>query len=741
MRQVAWMAAWLSLACVLSSHAEDRSVGPAGGQSPETDERPARGRSPSAAPHSNRPAGGRSPSADETEIRPAGGRSPSAAETPSAEEPRAAGVKVLIYELDQSFASLPEPAPGAPPTEVRVWPALQGLQAADFGDRSENFYVEVRGFLNVKTAGSYELSLGSDDGSRLELDGRVVIDNDGLHAMTPAHTRVELTAGEHPLRIVYFQMGGGLGLELRWRMTGAANEPEAIAGSALSHTPGDIRTAPGPKPMIPALRRGRPGDGAPTAGVHPAFELRANPKFEGIATVDQRSGNSKQFLPFPHVALGRRLPCGNSTAAALPAGAFGPGQQVAWDVGLGELFRVQWDDRSKRPQGAALRFSGGLPDAVTAVRGGGDGAIYLFGQGMAAPIAALAPRADAPTVFEMRSLRAFRNGLQIEFSKPLLENIGWETDAYQIEQWPLRDSSGGFATPRRDGVVYAVKSASVSEDRRTVSLEVDGLKPEHVVYLRLLPPCVSEQSELPWSTEAWYTLIEAAGELPAPRPRPAQPPQNLLSAAEQADGWELLFDGQTTKGWRGFGQTEMPRGADGTPGWDVIDGCLVRVGPGGDIITENIYENFELQIEWRVSAAGNSGIFYGVSAEPPNRWVWDTGPEMQVLDNAEHADGRSPLTSAGANYALYPPARDTTRPVGLFNQARIVVRGDQVEHWLNGEKILAYEWGGADWKQRVAGSKFKSMPRYGSVRDGHIALQDHGDRVWYRNLKIRRLTP
>ena len=264
-------------------------------------------------------------------------------------------------------------------------------------------------------------------------------------------------------------------------------------------------------------------------------------------------------------------------------------------------------------------------------------------------------------------------------------------------------------------------------------LEIEDPQESHVVYIRLLPPCYSQDGERPWSTEAWYTL----NALPTDRhgkvlPPPAQEPQNVLNADEKAAGWTLLFDGQTPRGWRGYKKDTFPRG------WAVEGGCLVRVGPGGDITTDSEFDNFELQLEWRISPGGNSGVFYRVDEKCG--WPWETGPEMQVLDNAEHVDGRDPKTSAGSNYALYAPQQDVTQPVGFFNQVRIVVDGARVQHWLNGVKIVEYVLGSSQWRRRVAASKFNSMPNYGQVKKGHIVLQDHGDKVWYRNIKIRPLS-
>lgn len=211
-----------------------------------------------------------------------------------------------------------------------------------------------------------------------------------------------------------------------------------------------------------------------------------------------------------------------------------------------------------------------------------------------------------------------------------------------------------------------------------------------------------------------------------------QEPPNRLTPEEEEAGWKLLFDG-TLDGWRGYRREEVPAG------WQARDGALVFTpgNRGGTIITVDQYADFELALEWRVSEGGNSGIFYRATEDEVQPY-W-TGPEMQLLDNAGHRDGRTPATSAGSNYALHAPTEDVTRPVGEWNQVRIIVRGPQVEHWMNGVRIVAYELWSDDWRALVQSSKFGEWPGYGLARAGHIGLQDHGDSVWFRNIKIRTL--
>jgi hypothetical protein len=168
-----------------------------------------------------------------------------------------------------------------------------------------------------------------------------------------------------------------------------------------------------------------------------------------------------------------------------------------------------------------------------------------------------------------------------------------------------------------------------------------------------------------------------------------------------------------------------------------VNGELVRQDRGGDLMTVDQFGDFELRLEWKVAKNGNSGIMFRVTDEGGQ--TYETGPEFQILDNGGHKDGRDPMTSAGSNYAMHPPVRDVTRPIGEWNEIRLIVRGAHVEHWMNGVKLLEYELWSDDWNKRMKASKFAKMPAYGRARRGHLVLQDHGDLVWYRNIKIKEL--
>ncbi|MDP6408225.1 MAG: DUF1080 domain-containing protein [Planctomycetota bacterium] len=214
---------------------------------------------------------------------------------------------------------------------------------------------------------------------------------------------------------------------------------------------------------------------------------------------------------------------------------------------------------------------------------------------------------------------------------------------------------------------------------------------------------------------------------------PLQEP-NTLSEVERAAGWTLAFDGRTHAGWRRFRGEGFPEG-----GWAVEEGSLHKLAGagGGDLVSERGYQDFEFAFEWKVASGANSGIMYRVSEERGN--TWETGPEYQILDDTGHHDGRRAETSAASLYAMIAPEPSVLKPVGEWNSGRILVVGNHVEHWLNGARVVAFELHDEAWKELIEGCKFKNMPGFGKERRGHIALQDHGDDVWYRNLKIRDL--
>ena len=207
----------------------------------------------------------------------------------------------------------------------------------------------------------------------------------------------------------------------------------------------------------------------------------------------------------------------------------------------------------------------------------------------------------------------------------------------------------------------------------------------------------------------------------------------MLTAHEKSEGWKLLFDGKSLAGWRSYKSEKPPTG------WRASNGELIRDGEGGDLMTADQYGDFDLRFEWKVTENGNSGVIYRIATT--EEFPWQTGPEYQILHNAGHRDGKNPITSAASNYAVNPPSRDVTKPVGEWNEGRLVARGNVIEHWLNGVKVVEYEIGSADWEARVKASKFAKLKDYGRIKRGYIALQDHGDVVAYRNVKIRPLGP
>ena len=214
------------------------------------------------------------------------------------------------------------------------------------------------------------------------------------------------------------------------------------------------------------------------------------------------------------------------------------------------------------------------------------------------------------------------------------------------------------------------------------------------------------------------------------------PADNTLTAAEQKAGWKLLFDGKTLDQWRNY------KGTEAGTNWTIVDGAITLTTPrrAVDLITKAEFTDFEFSFDWQLAPAppaGNSGVMFYVIEQGDATYF--SGPEYQLLDNATHPDGKNPLTSAGSCYALYAPSRDASRPIGEWNTGKILINKGRVEHWLNGEKVVQYDMNSDEWKSKVAGSKFKEWAEFGLARKGHLALQQHGAKIAFKNLKIREI--
>ena len=214
----------------------------------------------------------------------------------------------------------------------------------------------------------------------------------------------------------------------------------------------------------------------------------------------------------------------------------------------------------------------------------------------------------------------------------------------------------------------------------------------------------------------------------------AKQKDNTLSKKEKKQGWILLFDGTTMNGWRSYKNKE-------SEGWDVKNGELYCKEEGvkkrADLITNNKYENYELLIDWKISPKKNSGIIYMVTEE--NGASYESGPEYQLIDDLGYPSKLSDKQLSGANYDMHAPTAKVAKPAGEFNQTKIVINKGDVEHWLNGTKVVDYQLWTPEWEQVKATSKWKDVKPYGMSKSGHIALQDHGGGVAFKNIKLKPL--
>jgi len=420
-------------------------------------------------------------------------------------------------------------------------------------------------------------------------------------------------------------------------------------------------------------------------------------------------------------------------------------QQLHGEVTHGGLKRVFAEKVNGEYQGAVFRFVQGLEGGVNRVVWGPDNALYVgmignpgnWGHQGGKWYGLQKLTYNNTSVFEMLAVRAKSNGVEIEMTEPIAERYGNSISDYEIKQWYYKPTIN-YGGPKLDTKNLEIKSVNISEDRRKVFLEIKGIEPNHVVYIRLKGPFISAQNYDLWTTEAWYTM----NQIPANDPGFKKPakliPMNSLTDAEKAEGWSLLFDGKTLDQWKWYGKDQK------SPAWKVKDGVIafdknLKNGVDHYIATIKEYENFEFAIDWKIDKDGNSGIMYNVVESDKYAYPWLTGPEMQVLDNLGHPDAAYPMHRAGDLYDMIATRYVTVNPALEWNSVRIISNNGNVEFWQNGYKVVEFKMHDQNWLNMIKNSKFKDMPDFGLAKKGKISLQDHGDNVWFRNIRIKEL--
>jgi cytochrome c len=427
------------------------------------------------------------------------------------------------------------------------------------------------------------------------------------------------------------------------------------------------------------------------------------------------------------------------------------GQMIHGDVYHGGVKRVYMERINGALQGAVMQFGGGFQSGVNRLARGPDGAIYVGEIGNPPNWGEIGKRwyglerlqYQGKPAFELLRVNAEADGFTLTLTEPLAASISPAPSDLVARQWfyyPTEQYGG----PKYDPTELHIAALELSADRRSLRATIPGLKAGYVVYLRLDSRLRAASGHTLWADEAWYTLNAIPGGTATDHSTATKP------TPQAENDWISLFDGKTFSGWRNYagedGQVEKWVVRDGTlelqPGrfgfLDMVRSYIFGGSSGDLIYSREKFRNFELSLEWKISENGNSGVFYFVADESQTT-PWKTGLEMQVLDNEGHPDGEIHSHRAGDLYDLVAADPETVRPPGQWNEAVIRVHNNHIEHWLNGAKVVSIVRGSAPWKTALANSKFADWVDFGTAKEGYIALQDHGDPVWYRNIRIRRL--
>lgn len=465
--------------------------------------------------------------------------------------------------------------------------------------------------------------------------------------------------------------------------------------------------------------------------------------FYGNRSVEPESSATWAVQPpvawFPHGEIGNSP----SQMARLNVGPYRD-QMVIGDVTHGGLKRVFLEEVGRVLNGCVFRFVQGLDAGINRLCWGPDGALYVGGIGSTGNWGQEGKERfglqrlawNGKPAFDIVAVRSRKNGFEFEFTAPVGGTAVLDHDSWTVSQWRYVPTAE-YGGPKVDERSLRIRSVTPSSDRRRVFVETEGHLPGHVVHFRVDPRIRSAKGETLWGTEAWYTLNEVGSGIGVVAPSDeGRLEANSLSPAEKAQGYKLLFDGKSTQGWVGANGGPTPAG------WSALDGALTFVPGvgGGSIRSADQFADFELRFDWKVAPGSNSGVFYRGSVAADGTWTGD-GSEYQILDDDLHPDGKSRLTSAAAFYAHFESPAGHTTPPGVWNEGKVVCRGNHVEHWLNGVKVVEYEVGSPLWLERHMASRFTVIPGYGRQPKGHLLLQDHGDLVAYKNIRIREFSP
>ena len=433
-----------------------------------------------------------------------------------------------------------------------------------------------------------------------------------------------------------------------------------------------------------------------------------------------------------------------SQPVAFNMGPYHENQMVVGDIHHGGLKRMYVEKVGGDYQGAIFRFTQGLDAGVNRLDYGPDGNLYMAQMGGKGDFAWQGQCCgfqrfsyNGTSTLDMLAVRAKANGMEIEFTEPLRPGDGIYLSDYKVQQfWYETGDDVPEGGVKNDIENLDVLSVNRSPDRKKVFLEIDGMKKEHVIYINIPTPFLSETGHRLWAGETWYTLNnvpELAGEPGAKLVKE----DNQLREEEKKAGWELLFDGETMSDWKKLS-------GDSSAGWKVEQGSLVGEGEGSLLMTEEEYTDFVLEFDWSVAPGADAGVFFRVPEEvspeeSPSESLPMAGPEMQLIDDQNHPDAEaSDMHLSGAVYNMVPSRYKIARPIGTFNTSRLLARGDYVEHWLNGIMVAAYDMGGKAWKEKVQNSQYAE--NFGKKSSGAIAFFVQEGQLSLKNIRIRPLT-